>query len=383
MPISWVSISPAAALQTLKLFRTGTKCLPKSALRSCHGTVLHDCHGEVIALRGFNRWVLNELEHILSNSVYHSPYIETSSVSSQGDLAEDASPLKYVFKDDVSFHFFSTEAPCGDASMELLIRSKPPGDALPWRDVSCGSTEASASLLLGRGYFSQLGAVRRKPARGDAEATMSKSCTDKLALKQCSGLLSFPADIVVTITPNCFIKSFVIFQDQYDRTGYERAFGSKGRPQSSSDGSQCFDFSILPHSFPPFEFEKGSPTAPTKTSNVSALWIRGSGISPNDSIEVLINGVKQGFKQFEEREGKESTICRKQMWCLGARIQALLAAKHQSRATDPKTDLQLASSYRVAKDHVARLARRQLKVRVAQTQAGWIPNTGDEEWALG
>ena len=267
--------------------------------------------------------------------------------------------------------------------MELLIRSKPPGDALPWTDVSSSSTEDSTPLLLGRGYFSQLGAVRRKPARGDAEATMSKSCTDKLALKQCSGLLSFPADMFVTNTPNRFINSFVIFPDQYDRTGYERAFGSKGRLQSISDGSQCFDVSILPRSFPPFEFEKGSQTAPTKTSNVSALWIRGSGSSPNDSIEVLINGVKQGFKQFEEREGKESVICRKQMWRLGARLQALLAATHQSRATDPRTDLQLASSYRVAKDHVARLARRQLKARAVQTQAGWMPNTGDEDWALG
>lgn len=265
--------------------------------------------------------------------------------------------------------------------MELLIRSKSSEDALPWLSVSPTPKEHAAPLLLGRGYFSQLGVVRRKPARGDAEATRSKSCTDKLALKQFTGLLSFPADTLIARTPNSFIKSLVTYQDQYDQAGYERAFGPKGRLQPLANEARFFTVSALPSSSTRFAFEKNSKDAPLRASNVSALWIRGSGSSSNDTIEVLLNGVKQGFKQFEERPGKESAICRKQMWSLSVRIESLLASTHQNNSTAPRSDEQPPRTYRGAKDYVARQDKRQLKASVTQTLTGWVPNTGDEDWS--
>lgn len=266
--------------------------------------------------------------------------------------------------------------------MELLIRLKPPEDVVPWSVMSPHSSEDVAPALLGRGYFSRLGAVRRKPARGDAEASMSKSCTDKLALKQFTGLLSFPADIFITQTPNCSIQSLVVYQDQYDRAAYERAFGPKGRLQTIANNARFFKVSTLPSSFPRFGFEKKSQEASPKASNVSALWIRGSGPSSNDTTEVLLNGVKQGFKQFEERQGKESAICRKQMWSVGVQIEALLACTHQGNSISSRPDGLPAQNYRVPKENVARLAKMELKARVTQILTGWISNTGDEEWSL-
>ncbi len=54
---------------------------------------------------------------------------------------------------------YCSEAPCGDASMELVMEAQE--DATPWA-VSVPD-EGIASGLLGRGSFSQLGIVRRKP----------------------------------------------------------------------------------------------------------------------------------------------------------------------------------------------------------------------------
>ena len=355
----------------LTLSRTGTKCLPESALPKCQGTVLHDCHAEVIAYRGFNRWVLNELENILSDPHYQSKYIQASSISSQ-----------HVFKASVTLHFFTTEAPCGDASMELLIQSKSPEEARPWTDVPHTSDKNAPRPLLGRGYFSQLGAVRRKPSRGDAEATMSKSCTDKLAMKQFTSLLSFPADTFIAQTANCFVSWFVVYEDRYIHAAHERSFGKKGRLQTMENEARRFNVCILPSSCPRFEFEKESTEIPSKASNVSALWIRGSGHASDDTIEVLLNGVKQGFKQFENREGKQSAICRKQMWSSGVRVAALLASTHQRLSTGPGPGQEPVHSYRDAKGDVTRLAKRHLKARVAQILTGWARNTGDEEWSL-
>ena len=342
--------------------------------------MIHDCHAEVMAFRAFNRWVLNELEIMLLEPSYQSRYLEVRSPQ-EHTVSDDLRP-GYVFKKNISFHFFTTEAPCGDASMQLLIRSKPPEDVVPWSVVSPHSSEDAAPLLLGRGYFSQLGAVRRKPARGDAESTMSKSCTDKLALKQFTGILSFPADSIIAQTPSCFIQSFVVYQDQYDCAAYGRAFGSKGRLEAIASEGRLFDVSTLPCSFPRFEFAKQSLEPPSRASNISALWIRRSGSSSNDTIEVLLNGVKQGFKQLEERQGKESAVCRKQMWSVGVRIQGLLARTHERHSASSRLDGPPAPSYRAAKEEVARSWKMELKRRVVCTLTGWIPNTGDEEWSL-
>ena len=166
---------------------TGTKCLPKSAMPKCEGLVIHDSHAEVLALRGFNYWLLSEVQTLLSEPRCESPFLEFCpgrSITNASDTSEHP-PLR--LKDDMALHFFTTEAPCGDASMEILTRSMPSDATAPW-EVDGNA----APSLQGRGHFSLLGHVRRKPARGDAEASLSKSCTDKLAVKQLTSILSFP-----------------------------------------------------------------------------------------------------------------------------------------------------------------------------------------------
>ena len=77
--------------------------------------------------------------------------------------------------------------------MELTMAAQ--DDATPWDlpplAITPGdSTPAEPEILHGRGYFSVLGSVRRKPSRPDAPPSLSKSCSDKIALKQSISLLN-------------------------------------------------------------------------------------------------------------------------------------------------------------------------------------------------
>ena len=374
----------------LTIIRTGTKCLAVSALPKCYGSVLHDSHAEILALRGFNRWVLNEVEALLTDSTYSSPYLRKQAPNSF-NIPTMTEGRPFSFKDDVSFHLFTTEAPCGDASMELLMKSKEPSDAVPWAGLPAETTSEDAGTLLGRGYFSQLGQVRRKPARGDAEVSMSKSCTDKLAVKQFISLLSFPADIFVAQTATSFLQSMVVYEDQYDEVGYERAFGPTGRLSSFGTAVTTF-FAVgrLPFSFERFAFEKGSDVPPRKVSNVSALWIRSSGNKTGNTSEVLLNGVKQGYKQFDDRSGKQSVICRRQMWLLGRRLaEQLVHATHQNSKVSASaylyglfSDWLASQTYQAAKYHTVRETKVQQKTLVTQTMGSWPKNAGDGAWSL-
>jgi tRNA-specific adenosine deaminase 1 len=324
---------------------------------------------------------------MLLNPSYQSMYLQHSEGTPTHTEKSD-SLMPFAFKEDVSFHFFTTEAPCGDASMDLLIGSRHPADSVPWSIPALTSQEEQAASLLGRGYFSQLGAVRRKPARGDAEATLSKSCTDKLALKQFSSLLAFPVDMFVCQTANAFIQSVIVYEGQYDIVGYARAFGSTGRLVSvASRGAHFFGFRPLPVSVSRFPFDKNPGVSSQKASNVSALWIRGAGLSSTHVVESLLNGVKQGFKQFEERTWKESVVCRKQMWLLGQGVGSLIVHSQPRTVHDPTLVLSIqewlrADTYHEAKGSTIREFKKGKKGAVIEKLAGWVSNNGDEEWTL-
>ena len=270
--------------------------------------------------------------------------------------------------------------------MELLIGSKSPEDAIPW---SSGAQSADADLsgeMLGRGYFSELGKVRRKPARADAESSLSKSCTDKLTMKQNTSLLSFPIDLLVEKTENTFLKSLIVYSDHFSETGYNRAFSKNGRIISTtSTKARHFEIGVLPESCSRFSFEKlCKPTAPIKASNLSTLWISGQGVRGDATIEVLINGVKQGFKQFDERAAKESTVCRKQMWRAGREVVEDLMANSQTSDYTVKRIAEALScaTYAAAKASDLRTSRRAEKSLAIETLGSWPTNSGDEDWGF-
>ncbi|KAL4875995.1 adenosine deaminase/editase, partial [Aspergillus karnatakaensis] len=243
---------------------TGAKCLPASQITHCNGLVLHDSHAEILAMRAFNFWLLSECHSYLSRE-QESP--DSSSASARDT---DQSVSQYIrrrkrlqisgkegpeppfeLRPDIAIYMYCTCAPCGDASMELVMAAQE--DPTPWEmpmpdpipttpsDTSPQPQSQNKSqnknqnekpiLLSGRAHFQNLGSVRRKPARADAAATKSKSCSDKMALRQVSSLLNYETSLLVAVTWNAYIRGVVLPEEEISRTGVERCFGggSSGR----------------------------------------------------------------------------------------------------------------------------------------------------------
>ena len=393
-PMSAVVLAQIGGDQNLTCvsLATGTKCLPASALPRCKGLVLHDCHAEVLALRGFNYWLLAEVQQTLRNPSYRSPYLDINTVGEASDRPEPP----FMIRDDISIHFFTTEAPCGDASMELLMESFISNDAAPWP-----VDDSTSVTLQGRGHFSLLGYVRRKPARADAEASLSKSCTDKLAVKQFSSILSFPTDLFIRKTPSAYIQALVVCADQYHTIGYGRAFGRSGRLSSLSNLGHFFQVEALPVDFPRFAFAKQQqssstlPVSKPKVSNISTLWISRTASKEMDIVEVLINGVKQGYKQWDEKVSKASVVSRKQLQHLATSIGGLLGQEHSGRYFEAVTkrrtvywlkcvhDALSASTYEEAKSSQLRTSSRDLRKNVTDALGNWTRATLDSDWGYG
>ncbi|KAI3371717.1 hypothetical protein L3Q82_024280 [Scortum barcoo] len=89
---------------------TGTKCIGQTAM-SPKGDVLNDSHAEVIARRGCIRYLIQELHRAVTGGV--------SSVFCQADERGKWRP-----QPGVSFVFFTSHTPCGDASIIPMTDSQ-------------------------------------------------------------------------------------------------------------------------------------------------------------------------------------------------------------------------------------------------------------------
>lgn len=382
--------------------------------------MLHDSHAEILALRALNHTLLSECHALLRDGLnnYTSSFVRRRNSNEIERAWEGNEPLQpFQIKEDVQIWMFCTEAPCGDASMEVLIAEQEivfGGEApIPWtRETSVTNqnvdevAESGSPLLLdGRGYFSELGVVRRKPSRSDALQSLSKSCTDKLTLRQVVSLLSSPASLLIAPSRSAYLNTLLLPQEQFSAVACTRAFSGAGRLASFSGKVwpkgytfQPFEVRILESTGHEFEFAKPRNGAEkiTKPGNISAVWTCGPGGKGTGINEVLINGVKQGYKQTSDDERKASTICRRGMWSLVREIMDLLT-KERGGNTEiavensfelpfkVMTELETAvkvQTYRELKESRFTLKRREVKRLVTEGLGGWIENARDCDWNL-
>lgn len=378
------------------------KCLPHSKLPRAKGNVLHDWHAEVLAIRAFNRFVLDEVKSLTQGTDVTSDFLrrrddtELLAVTDGNDDQEpqDTSPTShrppFAWREDVKLHMYCSEAPCGDASMELTMAAQE--DASPWAVPSnllsppgadASTSEApSSGPLPGRSYFSHLGTVRLKPARGDAPPTMSKSCSDKLSLAQCTSLLSSLTSMFVCPS-NVYLHSIVLPTSQHSSTGCTRAFSSEGRmkgimqvEKTWRSGYRFQEARIAPSDLE-FKWSKRTVEARvsgekgrTAASNMAVAWTK------HGLEETSLGGTVQGRKAFDVKGA--SFASRRKMWTLSLEVAGLLGIGMI------QAERALASqSYKEVKEASFLEARRQVKQDV-RTHAlrGWARNEGDDEFAL-
>jgi tRNA-specific adenosine deaminase 1 len=277
------------------------------------------------------------------------------------------------------------------------------------------NTNPPLTLLLGRGYFSRLGIVRRKPSRGDAPPTASKSCSDKLALKQCTSLLSSLTSLFVS-PAGVYLSTLVLPESQFSAVACRRCFSAAGgddddddpagggggdgdgdgggllekgdgcgrmRPVAgkvwdASTGYQFVPFLVETTSME-FEFSRRAVVGraggmdgrmvKVAASNLAVAWTRDGEVE-----EGLVAGVLQGRKAFDLKGA--SLTSRRRMWETGVEVARTLG--------DDVIRQHLAQGmYNEVKEGPLLAARRKVKEDVrAEALSGWLRNTGDEEFSL-
>lgn len=97
------------------------KCLPSSKLSHAQGNVLHDWHAEILAIRAFNCFVLDECQALTTGSKSASEFIRrrssTEMVATPDSVADPDDSAgwhgqPFAWREDVLLHMYCSEAPC-------------------------------------------------------------------------------------------------------------------------------------------------------------------------------------------------------------------------------------------------------------------------------
>jgi tRNA-specific adenosine deaminase 1 len=354
VPLAGIVLENSQGILTCAALATGMKCLPRDKIQSLDGNVVHDSHAEVLALRAFNRFLLDQSALLCADP------------SADNLLRPSSAQQPFTINPQTSIHMYCSEAPCGDASMELTMAQQ--DDQSPWTNTS----EVESDELFGRGYFGTLGVVRRKPARPDAPPTWSKSCSDKLALKQYTSVLSAVSSLLIH-PENAYIHTLVMPQSQMVPEACDRAFGRNGRLsalQSTASGHYSFRPFTIRTTTREFAFSRRVVDASTTSivpSNISSLTY-------GPKQETLINGSLQGRKQGDPRGA--SAISRRSMWALALKTAILLAQPALVAALDVKSYADVKASKELADREAAKQTAKDSSLQ------GWKRNVGDDEWSL-
>ncbi|CAZ81174.1 unnamed protein product [Tuber melanosporum] len=345
---------------------TGMKCLPKDKIPFAGGMVLHDSHAEMLAIRGLNCFLLEECQSLSADRLFVSKFIRRRS---QQEISQQ-SPQPFTLRESVLIHFYSSEAPCGDASMELTmaVQDDPtPWTILPLAPASSTSPRALGqprTLLQGRQYFSELGFVRTKPGRTDSLPTLSKSCSDKLSVRQVISALLSPTTLLIS-PENAYIMTVILPTTSYCPNACARAFSTTGRMAPLVDrkfegGYKFSPFAVRTTNLS-FGFSKRVIGTGAIGSNISAVWVKGR------SVETLIGGVLQGRKQFASGIKGASMICKMMIWRLAQKV-----------AEAEGIDGVGGERYGSVKLGVKMVARNEAKEMTREVLGGWVKNGGDD-----
>lgn len=281
---------------------TGVKSIPDSELERSLGKMVHDCHAEILAIRGFNAVLIDEMIRLKDGQ--KSEYLVQ--VDSGCDV--DESP-KYLWNKKWQLALYISRLPCGDASMDSMESSAQEeklinmSDNDPYQYISPTHTKT----LRGRFNFKKKGYVRTKPGRHDSNITYSKSCSDKLCIRQ---VISLNNAITWGLMKEMVFLSYIIIPtlQRRDETSLKRCFEDR----LTDCNFPVHHFKILSSSLP-FTDDISEEREPSLLS-VIKIFPGGDNTILEQSI---LNGVKNGsYTKGKKplRKNCESVVSRYALW---------------------------------------------------------------------
>ncbi|QWW23642.1 hypothetical protein CA7LBN_002443 [Candidozyma auris] len=322
-----VSVDEKENIEVISL-ATGVKALPDQVRKYSNGWVVHDMHAEILCLRMFNYLVLKDV-------------VRDRGGEDLVFLERENSKLK--LKRKIKLALFISEPPCGDASMSYVAQGREAWEERPEEPAAKKQkNESSITINRGRAGFDKLGVVRTKPGRADSNVTLSKSCSDKLCLRQEVGILN---SINSFLVDPVYLDYLVLPKEKFREDDFERCFGRIEIEKGKKLVPLVYDKDS-------YKFHKSPGSVPSPVSLVS---------SPASSIvQVLSNGAKYGgfVKNKPPKPSGSSILCNQNM--------ARMIKQHpEFQQFNSYLDIKQASE------------RHHLKASLEAALGDWIPTTPD------